>query len=712
MLFVYIVLLGFNLILGILPLILGKRKMGDITFSILVFGLTLWILANFAAEFIPKEDIYVSMLTLSSRFAIVGAMVTAISLVYFVRNYPIELEPLSKVKTVFVWLLPVICLLSAPTSLMFQNATIIGGNLVRHPGPLFPLFLLYSFSYIGHSVYMIFKGISNYSGLDKLKLKYIAIGLLLMIGSIIVCYGIVWQLLGIQKYLSFGPLSATFFIGFTSYSILKHRLLDLSLIISKSAAFVLAIIILSTTYYTLVWLYQTFVSQDFNTIFLLLTVVFWLGMGMGFQSLRIFLQSTADRVFLKGRYDYKKVLRKFTEDLSTCGNFEDLTKTVIQNFNDEIEVPVSIYFPENYEAKHAISDQYEKWEWQDDELKIVTDNNIETNGTLMKGISELRDVIITSDANPDVKAELKKRKVEALVPCFNNGDTVCLLMLGKKMTQDAYNDDDVALFNTISTQIPTAVRRINQARVSAEYDVAQAIQTEIVPKEPKVPGLELACFMRPADEVGGDYYDVHNFDGYSWILLGDATGHGLGAGLVMFMIQSIMSSIIHTKTDISPKELNYLANIILTQNMERLDEKRTMTIASICYTGDGNFKVSGSHDDLMIYRHKDKSVESFQLQHFPLGLGLTAQFPLDSFEEGSFSLDKGDVLFIITDGITEAWENAGKSQEMFGEERLRTFIKDHATLPATEIREKLMETLDAFTKGVYQDDVTFIVAKR
>ena len=80
--------------------------------------------------------------------------------------------------------------------------------------------------------------------------------------------------------------------------------------------------------------------------------------------------------------------------------------------------------------------------------------------------------------------------------------------------------------------------------------------------------------MHSADEVGGDYYTMGEM---SWVLVGDVTGHGLASGLVMFMVQSIITSILQTRPNLSPAELNALANQILYQNLERLDEQRPMT---------------------------------------------------------------------------------------------------------------------------------------
>ena len=81
-----------------------------------------------------------------------------------------------------------------------------------------------------------------------------------------------------------------------------------------------------------------------------------------------------------------------------------------------------------------------------------------------------------------------------------------------------------------------------RARLATELDVARRIQSRIIPNDVPLPGLEMASHVHPVESVGGDYLDVYRDGDRCWFLLGDVTGHGLGAGLVMLMAQSTMSS--------------------------------------------------------------------------------------------------------------------------------------------------------------------------
>lgn len=252
-----------------------------------------------------------------------------------------------------------------------------------------------------------------------------------------------------------------------------------------------------------------------------------------------------------------------------------------------------------------------------------------------------------------------------------------------------------------------------QARVSAELDVAHRIQMKLLPREPQIPGLELACHMKPAEKVGGDYYDIYTLGDHSWILLGDVTGHGLSSGLVMLMAQSILASILHTRNEISPAELNYLANRILHQNLARLDEMRSMTIVALCRVGNQHdFVYSGNHDHLFVYRAATGEVEVLDVTQVPHDLGFLNEFPLSDYLESKLHLEVGDLLFLSTDGVVEASNKGSYILGMFDQHRVIDLLKRIANEPLPEIKRRILEELDAFTDGVYHDDVTFVLARR
>ncbi len=248
-----------------------------------------------------------------------------------------------------------------------------------------------------------------------------------------------------------------------------------------------------------------------------------------------------------------------------------------------------------------------------------------------------------------------------------------------------------------------------QARTAAELEAARRIQSMILPRELRIPGLDVVGYMRPADSVGGDYFDVCRNGNDCWILLGDVTGHGLGAGLVMLMAQSTLSAIVQARPEISPKELNYLANRVLCTNLMRLDERRHMTIVAI-RCREGHFVISGSHDDVFVWRAGTKRVETLPMAHFPWGLGFI-DFEPGQVREDALHMGAGDLLFVGTDGIVEAARRGDPKAGFFGEKAVMEILTAYAAAPLEELKRRLLERLEEFTSGVYHDDVAFLLVR-
>ena len=257
------------------------------------------------------------------------------------------------------------------------------------------------------------------------------------------------------------------------------------------------------------------------------------------------------------------------------------------------------------------------------------------------------------------------------------------------------------------------------ARIKSELDLARAIQQNILPKSLYLPGYEIECYMKSADEVGGDYYDVYLNASHSWLLIGDVVGHGLSSGLIMFMVQSIIKSVLKTNEAISPKELNFLANQILSDNLKRLngDKFLTMSIASIRFNPQSRqFVVNGSHENMYIYRNQKHEVEVIPIHDFPFGLGYPVGFDypeinLSEIRENTFELEPNDLLFVGTDGVINASKEGDYMKGIFGEDRLKEFILRHGKAPLPLFKHSLLSHLDAFTQSVYYDDMSFLMLR-
>lgn len=245
-----------------------------------------------------------------------------------------------------------------------------------------------------------------------------------------------------------------------------------------------------------------------------------------------------------------------------------------------------------------------------------------------------------------------------------------------------------------------------------EMQLAKKIQSVLLPRHPQIAGYQIAAYMQPADEVGGDYYDIIHVHGYDWIVIGDVSGHGVPAGLIMMMVQTSIHTVLSGSPAMGPGELLARVNTIITENIKRLHEDKYMTITVFACMKDGRFYYSGLHQDIMIYRRAGGTVELLETDGMWIGImdDITGMM-----SDSSLALEPGDVMLLYTDGITEAWRRsadavpAAPHDDMFGTERLAKALRQRGNEHPDEIKNGILADLQEFTAA---DDITLLIIKK
>lgn len=251
-----------------------------------------------------------------------------------------------------------------------------------------------------------------------------------------------------------------------------------------------------------------------------------------------------------------------------------------------------------------------------------------------------------------------------------------------------------------------AVReRFERERLLEAARLASELQTSLNPVDPVVTGLEIAAKLVPAAEAGGDYYDVLPTSDGAWIGVGDVTGHGLNAGIIMIMLQSMITGLVHLNPNMAPAELVIAVNRGLHDGIHRrLNRDDHATLIVLKYTTDGRCVFAGAHEPPIIYRAATGSCEIIEPAGFWVGAVPEIE-PLTGNAE--FQLEDGDVMLLYTDGLVEP-RNA--HNEQFGIERLAEHLGRCAQLPTPEILERLFNAARDWTND-WTDDVTLMVIR-
>ncbi|MHC5083378.1 MAG: SpoIIE family protein phosphatase [Planctomycetota bacterium] len=238
--------------------------------------------------------------------------------------------------------------------------------------------------------------------------------------------------------------------------------------------------------------------------------------------------------------------------------------------------------------------------------------------------------------------------------------------------------------------------------------LARAIQQNLLPKSaPKLSNFDIAGKCRYCDETGGDYFDFiplkHDNTESLGIVLGDVTGHGVGAALLMASGRSILRN--------ASNHFNGNLADLMTEFNNQLSEDTgddkfmTLFYGALCDQTRQLTWASGGHDPAIWYQHKEASFE--ELPNTGPLTGFMKDLPFT--QAGPVTLESGDILLVGTDGIWEAENTEGVP---YGKDRLHDMIARNAEYTADQIATTIIESVEAFTAPQPPaDDITLIIIK-
>ncbi len=327
-------------------------------------------------------------------------------------------------------------------------------------------------------------------------------------------------------------------------------------------------------------------------------------------------------------------------------------------------------------------------------------------------------------------------------PIVNQGKAIGILYLENSFAPGAFTPDRLEVLKILSSQAAIslenarlyqtledkveertaqlaeanqAISALNQRlktenlRMSAELDILKQMQQLILPKPAELAAiteLDIAGFMEPADEVGGDYYDVLCTDGVVTLCIGDVTGHGLESGILMVMTQAAVRALKEVQ-EIDPVRFLDTLNRTIYKNIQRMNSDKNLSLALLNYA-DSKVSISGQHEETLVVRRGGK-IERINMMDLGFPIGLDEDIS-DWISHVLVDLEPGDGVVLYTDGIPEA-RNIHK--KFYGIERLCEVVSQNWHLSAEQIKEATIADLRKFIgeQKVF-DDITLLVLKQ
>lgn len=249
-------------------------------------------------------------------------------------------------------------------------------------------------------------------------------------------------------------------------------------------------------------------------------------------------------------------------------------------------------------------------------------------------------------------------------------------------------------------EIAQKVLEAEDRRKAKELEEAREVQLSMLPECKSDLGNYEFCFeMHPATEVGGDYYDYETYgDNKITVVIGDATNHGMKAGMMVSIMKSLFLS--HIGNLETREFLNHCSKTIKLMKLKNL----FMALMVVKIKGNRLSISSAGIPPLLIYRKQSGTIEEIKIKGMPLGA--VASFPYEIVET---KLEQGDTVLLMTDGLMELFNT---ERESFGIERLKELFLEHAGKPVDEIVESLFSAGKDWAGDAKQNDDITLVAFR
>jgi phosphoserine phosphatase RsbU/P len=320
------------------------------------------------------------------------------------------------------------------------------------------------------------------------------------------------------------------------------------------------------------------------------------------------------------------------------------------------------------------------------------------------------------DATDAERNGLADLSTELLVPLPGRNRLAGVIALGPKRSEEPYTKTDRQLLQSIASQTGLALENAEllenlttevaqRERISREIEIAREVQERLFPQSyPKVPGVDLAGYCRPAQAVGGDYYDFFKLDdGRLALALGDISGKGISAALLMASLRASLRSIASLQQGDLASLIRHVNNLVYESSTA--NRYATFFYAEFDPATRLLTYVNAGHNPPYILRGR----QAIPLEATGTVVGL---LPDADYAQATTPMHPGDVLLAFTDGISEAMNH---QDDEWGEDRMvataqQLLHQPDCTATAQQLLDCILEAADKFTAGAPQhDDMTLLV---
>lgn len=493
------------------------------------------------------------------------------------------------------------------------------------------------------------------------------------------------------------PLSLAYAFG-------KYRLLEVEGRLKRGTRYLLVTVTLLAVAFFITYLIGSVLLSQLHVTSHAPTLLVALVLALGFAPAQKNIQTQLERRFYPQRIRLRQMIHDFLRLASTLTGRAAVAEELENRLKHCLDVQsVQVVLRDRHSHTFAVPGK----------KPIPLDEKGELLAFLSRECHPLFvDEAIASDrvcCPPPEQEWLMENNIALLLPLCTHDRLIGFLALGYRADREDFDPEELSILTTLADQVALTMENlslleenIEKRRMEEELQVARRVQEGFLPKVlPRSPGLNLAACSTFSLEVAGDYYDVIPLQNERTLLaVGDVSGKGAGAALIMASVQSALRAL--CSVDLPLSEVMGRINNLIFESTES-EQYITFFVAVFDSKNNRLHYVNAGHNPPM-HISADKGVVLLECGGLILGA-----FPDQTYLEGSVTLAANDVLVLYTDGITEAMN---PQAEELGEQRLCNAVCRVAHLPADKILTAITTLLESHQAAPQvEDDQTLLVAK-
>lgn len=451
-----------NIVLGLMVYRNNPKKSVNRLLALITIIISLWLVAN-----------YLSLIGLDREFTLfwiraVMFIVTPLGpLIYlFLKSFPDGSSQIPPSEFTFISAGIIIIGFLSFTPLVFRDVSLVNG-IHPVPGVAIPLYGLFLAGYLFAGLRHILGKYKRSAGQVRLQMKYLIFGFFLTFILQLFSNYVLVVLLNISSLVVFGPVFSLILIGFVTYAIIKHRLMDIRFVLARTVSYTFLSVIIVSVYTTTIYLTGHFLfSSAVSKNQLLVSVFLSLIIAYTFQPLKHLLENKTDKFFFHDLYDPEDFLSRISTILATNIELKGLSQRILSELSATLKVENCGLIIKNFQDKNwqIISHNQNAATFSPEEYKLILKSH--------------HKIIIFDDLHDgSLKSLMRKFSINLFVMAKTKGKLTAILFLQNKLSGDVFNSNDLEILEIIGPQLAIAIQ--NSQRYEEIKHFGQQMQHEV-----------------------------------------------------------------------------------------------------------------------------------------------------------------------------------------------------------------------------------------